>query len=858
MIKTTSHLLSFLTTTKVRVFCLTLALCASCLAQDVYKDSKASPEARVADLISKMTLEEKITLLGGTRDTCIPGNKRLGIPLILMSDGPHGVRAPAGQQNVKAAALPVGMALAATFDPELAYRYGEVLAREAKANGIHLMLAPAVNLYRYPICGRNFEYLGEDPFLAGVMGVAEVKGLQAHKVGTSLKHYAANNQEFFRWSASSNMDERTLHEIYLAAFERVVKEADPTTVMAGLNPVNGVLCIQNDYLNNQVLKGKWGYKGPVVSDWSGTRETLAAAKGGLDLEMPRGNHFNIKKLKPLLESGQIDEKLIDEKVSRILRMYFTMGWFDNPTLDSSIPKDNPDSDAFALEVAQKGIVLLKNEQNILPFDAKKIKKLAVLGPNAERTPSGGGGSSQVKPFHTVNILDGLHALLGEDIEVQYVPYPYPPNYYESSLYASPVKFELYKAEFYQPNTEPSGKPVLVREEDKIDMRWEKGKRFAEGVNPNIWMAYARWTTSIRPEKTGEYLLCIDTAVRAKVSVFLNNEQVLPRLAQCNIAVPVKLEGGKTYTLKVQGEIRHGGRFRLGWGPKTPIMGDDLKKIIAGADAVVACVGFNNRYGEGEDSDRIYALPGRQAEWIREAAAINPNLAVVLNSGGSVQTSDWLGDAKAFVQAWYPGQQGGTAIAEILFGKVNPSGHLPFTWEKRIEDSPAFGNYPTDLSPNNNTYKEGIFIGYRGFDKKGVTPLYPFGYGLSYTNFALSNASIEPSQDDEGWTVSVDVSNTGKRDGAAVVQGYVKPPSLPDIERPVRELKTFKRVTVKAGQTVRATLTLKRADIGYYDVVIHDWRLEPGDYSLQLGFHANDDALQIPFTVEDNRFPDGLD
>ncbi len=841
-----------------KIFLCAVLACACLLqAADLYKDPAAEPQARLKDLLGKMTLEEKIAMLGGTRDTCIPGNTRLGIPMILMSDGPHGIRAPAGDQSVKGAALPVEMLLGATFDADLAYRYGETLAQEAKANGIHLMLAPGVNLYRYPICGRNFEYLGEDPFLTGVLGAELVKGMQAHNVGTSLKHYAANNQEFFRWSTSSDMDERTLHEIYLAAFERPVKEADPATVMAGLNPVNGVLCIENDYLNNRVLKGKWGYKGAVVSDWSGTRDALRAAKGGLDLEMPRAKHMNLKNMTALLEAGEISEALIDDKVSRILRMYFRFGWLDRPALDSSIPKDNPASDAFALEAARKGITLLKNEKDLLPLDASKIKQIVVMGPNSNRTPYGGDGSSNVRTYHAVTFLDGIKEAVGANVQVTHIDYPKPPHYVKDKNFASPIKLELYKAEFYSANTKPQGEPILVKEYEMIDYLWTQNKAFDESIPRHGWMAFARWTTTIRPEKTGEYLFVVDMANRQKYSIFLDDKQVLPRMTQGNYAVPVQLKGGQTYKLRIEGEIRHGGRFRFGWGPAVDLLTKEQRDTITKADAVIACMGFKTITSEGEDSDRSYALTDRQDQLINEVAALNKKTIVVLNVGGSVRTDNWIQNTPALIHAWYAGQQGGTALADILFGKVNPSGRLPITWEKRIEDSPAFGNYPTDLDPENNVYREGIFMGYRGFDKKNVEPLFPFGFGLSYTTFQLSNASMELDDDGETWSVKVDVTNAGKRDGETVVQGYLKAPSTPEIKRPVRELKTFKRVHVPAGKTVTLTLPLKRADLGYYDTFSHGWRVVPGDYDLQLGLHSRDEAMMIPFEIPDDRSPDGI-
>ncbi|MGA3171518.1 MAG: glycoside hydrolase family 3 C-terminal domain-containing protein [Chthoniobacteraceae bacterium] len=655
----------------------------------VYQNPAAPVEARVEDLLGRLTLDEKIAMLSGSTYMSLRVNPRLGIPEILMSDGPEGVRCY-GPSTAYAG----GLALAASWDVDLAQRVGTAIGRDARARGVHILLAPGMNLYRAPMDGRNFEFFGEDPLLSGTMAVEYIQGVQSQGVAATAKHLICNEQEFDRHHISSNVDERTLRELYLKPFAMCVK-GGVWCVMNSYNPLNGIHATQDGWLNNTILKGELGFRGLLMSDWKSCYNTLGIANGGLDLEMPSGDHFNPAMLLPLLDGGKVAQATIDDKVRRQLRVAFSMGWFDRPQLDGSIPKDDPRSAAIALEGAREAIVLLKNDDHLLPLDRSKVKKLVVLGPNAEPAMTGAGGSSFVTPFHAVSLLDGLTQIAGPGIEIVYVP----------------------------------------------------------------------WT-----------------------------------------------------------------------GPS--ISDKDATKIKS-ADAAIICAGFKHLSSdspgppdpafEGEGADRNYALPPGQPELIRAVAKLNPRLIVILNAGGSVATADWIDNVPAFVDSFYPGQAGGTALAEILFGDVNPSGKLPFSWEKRWEDCAAYGDYPTAESGRVNDYKEGVFLGYRWFDEKGIAPLFPFGEGLSYTTFDFSD--FKTSIADGNLSATVTVRNTGARTGAEVVQVYVQPPAGP-APRPPRELKGFARVELQPGES--RTVTIPCDALSYWNPRTKTWTTSRGDYIATLG------------------------
>ncbi|NLF40092.1 hypothetical protein GX586_11640 [bacterium] len=804
----------------------------------VYTNPAAHVEMRVDDLLSRMTLEEKIDLLGGIENMYIKGNERLGIPRIRMSDGPVGVRCYG-----ESTAYPAGICLAASWDTNLAQRVGRALGWDCRARGVHILLAPGMNIHRQYMCGRNFEYFGEDPFLDARITVGYVNGVQGERVAATIKHYACNNFELERNSVNVKVDDRTLHEIYLPPFKAGVTEAGAWAVMAAYNKVNGAYCAENDVLLNQILKDGWGFKGVAMSDWGAVHSTLGTLRGGLDLEMPSGRFLNEKSIKPLLAEGTIEEGLISEKIRRILRLIFSMGWFDSEQEDTAIPKDNPASAAVALDAARGGIVLLKNDGNLLPLDRARKPRIAVLGPNADPAVTGGGGSSFTKPFHAVSVLDGVRALAGTNATVEYVPWQ------DTSLYAryfanlnaqsitGGVAIAGLKGEYFA-NADMTGTPAFVRQDAAINFDWLTN---APGAGLPSDGFSVRWTGTITPAQTGEYLFVAQSDDGIRVS--LGRRRIINNWSDHAVETKTAfthLDGGRTYLLRVEYyDGRADAIARFGWGtvgqtawPK------EQRDAIAAADAVVACVGFSVLGRESEGSDRPFVLPGGQDELIRSVAAINPRTIVVINAGGAVEMQSWIDRVAAVFHAWYPGQEGGTALAGMLFGDVNPSGKLPVSFEKRWEDSGAYGTYP----PENGevTYSDGIFVGYRHFDAKDTEPQFCFGHGLSYTAFAYTNLAVTATA--HGCTVTFDVRNAGTRAGAETAQVYVH-----DVEaavpRPPKELKGFAKVLLQPGETKRVTVTLDRDAFAYYDAAKKDWAVEPGVFEILVGASSRDIRLK---------------
>ena len=677
------------------------AVAARAAAPAAYLDPAAPLEDRVGDLLPRLTLGEKLAIIGGDRDFYIRPIPRLSLPEVRMADGPLGVR-----NYGPSTAYPATVGLAATWDAALAGDYGASLGRDARARGVGILLAPAVNIMRVPQNGRNFEYLSEDPYLAGVFASQIVAGIQGQGVAATVKHFAANSQETDRGTIDERIGERALREIYLPAFRAAVTRGHAWAVMCASNRINGTFCTANDWLDSKVLKGEWGFRGVLMSDWSTTHDALGAANAGLDLEMPSGANMNAASLGPLLDSGRVSLATLDDKVRRILRLEIANGLLDRPQ-QTSTPKDDPQGSVVALRIAREAVVLLKNEDNALPFATKRMRRIVVLGPNSAGYPSGG-GSSRVEPFHFVSVLEGLRKAAGSKVRV-----------------------------------EPVAGPGLPGE-------------------------------------------------------------------------------GAGARLLTDGEARQ----------------------VHEADAAVVCVGFD-RATEGEGNDRTFELPRGQPELIRQVSALNPRTIVVVNSGGAVATADWIGGVPAVLQAWYPGQEGGRAVAEILTGAVNPSGKLPISYGRRVEDSPSYGSYPG--SNGRGDYSEGILVGYRWFDSKGVGPLFPFGFGLSYTTFHYSGISVDQTQDGR-WSVTFSVTNNGTRNGDEVSEVFVSPPVPSRVPRAVRELKGFSRVSLAFDETRTVTIILDPDTFSYFDEKRGAWAVEPGSYTVAVGSSSRNIQLTAPIDI----------
>ena len=687
-----------------------------------FQDSGLPIEARVEDLLSRLTLAEKISLIHADSKFTTAAIPRLGIPRRWLDDGPHGVREdigpdswqPSGKTDDFSTAMPAGICLAATWNPDLGYAEGEAIGQEARARGKDIMLGPGVNILRTPLCGRNFEYLGEDPFLSSRMAVGYVRGEQSQDISSCVKHFALNNQEFERGSINVEVDERTLHEIYLPAFKAVVQEGGVWSVMGAYNQFRGQHCCENDYLLNKTLKDEWGFKGLVMSDWGGVHDTREAALNGLDLEMGTdknyGDFYFAQPYLADLTSGTLPMDGLDEKVRRNLRVMFATHVLDSGRKTGSL--NTAAHEIVARRVAEEGVVLLKNENNLLPLNYSKIKTIAVIGENATRLHAHGGDSSGIKAFYEITPLQGILNRAGKNVNVI----------------------------------------------------------FSEGYQKNGGADLA------------------DRAVAAAKS----------------------------------------------------------------ADVVVYIGGLNHDKGfdcEGADRTTL-KMPYGQDELIQKIVAANPKTIVILE-GTMVEMDSWLDKVPALLQAWYPGMEGGNALARILFGDVNPSGKLAATFPKRLEDSPAhaLGAYPG--TNGTVTYTEGLFVGYRWFDAKNIKPLFPFGFGLSYTTFKYSNLQIANGIDGTV-TAQFEIENTGSRAGAEVAQLYVHP-EKPGVMRPEKELKGFKKVFLKPGEKQTLTIPLTQGAFAYFDPDKMGWIAEKGDFKILVGGSSRDLALQAEYNLAETAF-----
>ena len=809
--------------------------------------SDGEADARANALLNKMTLEEKIDMLGGVDGFFTHGNARLGIPRLKMTDGPLGVR-NFGPSTVYAA----GIALAATFDPKLAEQVGTQIGRDARAKGSNFQLGPGVDIYRAPMNGRNFEYFGEDPYLAGKIVAGWINGLQSQGVIATVKHYMGNNSEYDRHNTDSEIDPRTMHEIYLPAFEAAVREGHTGAVMNSYNLVNGEHATQNKYINVDVLKGEWKFDGLVMSDWDATYDAVAAANGGLDLEMPSGRFMNRENLIPAIRSGKVSQATIDDKVRRILRTAIRFGMFDRDQQDITVPRWNEEGREVARQGAREGIVLLKNDGNLLPLDKAAIKTIAVIGPDAYPAVAAGGGSARVQGFHEVSFLEGVSNALGTKAKVLYDPgIPGDEDIALGSGFTTAAengKDGLHLQRWT--NGEWTGAPAAESD-------GPPGVAPSSGSWPPPPPTTYRWTGYYIPKTSGLYRWYTKAGGSDSYTLWIDDQKVLEQgrhEGQVPQSKDMQLEAGHKY--KIRFDYRQqpswlASGVLLGVLPQDKWVNQAALEMAKLADAVVLCVGYDAQ-SESEGSDRSFALPPNQNELIQRIAAVNKNTIVVVTSGGNVDMQSWINNVPGLFEAWYPGEEGGNAFAELLFGNVNPSGKLPATFEKRWQDNPAHDSYyPNDSAhgPTAVKYTEGIFVGYRGYEKNHTQPQFPFGYGLSYTTFKIGSVSVTPTNVAAGQdvTVSFDVTNTGQRPGAEVAQLYVGQQGA-SVPRPAKELKGFSRVELQPGQTQRVTLTLTPRDRSYWDVNSKDWKQDPGQFTVYVGHSSADIDQQVTFTV----------
>lgn len=721
-----------------------LFLNAAAVSSQVTDKEKVQMEKRIEKLIKKMTLEEKVGLLHGNSKFYVAGVERLGIPEWSLSDGPHGVRAEinrhdwayAGWTNDSASYFPTGTAFAAAWNPELAYRRGEVLGEEARWRKKDVLLGPGVNIIRSPLCGRNFEYMSEDPYMNSVLAVAYIKGLQSRDVACSVKHFAVNNQETNRTTVDVECSERALREIYLPAFKAAVQEGGALTVMAAYNKFRGEFCAENNYLVRKILRNEWGFDGVYVTDWGAAHSTVPSMEAGLDLEMGTliDKYEDWYYANPLIEavkSGKIPMSLVDEKVGDVLRVMIKTNVLDPKKRFGPGSMNTKEHQQATYDAAAEAIVLLKNQNNLLPLDFSSIKSLAVIGDNATRKHSNGGLSSEIKAVYEVTPLEALRAKWG----------------------------------------------------DKVDIR------FAQG--------YEKLSTFVEGSNNGQ--------------------------------------SSGTFSSKTQ---------------ESDALLKEAVEVARTSDVALLVCGLNHDY-DTESFDRLNMdIPYGQVELIQEVVKANPRTIVVMIAGSPLNMAAVDICSPAIVWAWFNGMEGGNALVDVLSGKVNPSGKMPFTTPVSLDQSPAhaLGNFPgRDLKVN---YEEDILVGYRWFDTKGLPVVYPFGYGLSYTTFNYSNLNTDKKTYDQADTIQATftLTNTGDREGAEVAQLYVSDPVC-SVMRPVKELKGFKKVFLKPGESRRITLDIPVSSLAFYSEAQSQFVVEPGEFILQLGASTSDIKQKISIDVK---------
>ncbi|MHA1805014.1 MAG: beta-glucosidase family protein [Promethearchaeota archaeon] len=678
-----------------------------------YLDASLDLETRIDDLLEQLTLEEKFLLLRGKDFWTTNPIARLGIPSFGMTDGPLGVAWHSSHRG-KHTRFPATIGLAATWNKELAYKMGEAMGKEVRLAGRHQLLGPGVNIIRSPLCGRNFEYLSEDPVLSSDIAAEIVKGLQSQKVAACVKHYIMNNSETKRTKISAEISERALQEIYVKNFKRIIEKSDPWGIMACYNKINGIYGAENQYILREILRDQLGFTGHVVSDWGAARNTSGAAaciKAGLNLEMPGkllSKVLTPKNIIKALSSGEINEKDIDEAVRPLLRTFFRVGLLEQEESIFTKISDLSEHQELAQKIAEESMVLLKNDSNILPVNLDEVKKIAILGPNAKKVFGKPlqGGSSAVVPPKFITPFEGIR---------KYV----------------------------------SGKAEIIANPEDADV------------------------------------------------VFL-----------------------------ILG-LDHGGNF--------------LKML------------FIKTEGDTEGNDRThYGLPDNQVRLIEETVLKNPNTIVILIAGSPIDCSPWHDKVPAILNAWYPGMMGGTALARVIFGDVSPSGKLPVTYPKKLEDHPAHlskKRFPGNLKELKIYYEEGIYVGYRYFDKHAIEPMFPFGFGLSYTTFKLSNIKLDKStiKENDILTISVDVQNTGSQAGAEVIQIYVGDDEC-SVDRPLKELVAFEKVFLTAGEKKTVTLTLEHSAFEFYSEQESAFITEAGSFTLWAGTSSRDFPLSTKITL----------
>lgn len=823
----------------------------------VYQNKTKSIEQRVNNLCKQMTLDEKVDFLSGKDDWHLKGIERLGIPPFQVTDCGHGITIvfdKNGNWVGNATCFPTAVTQAATWNRALIEQVGAALGREARATGSSFLLAPMINIKRFPLNGRNYETFSEDPNLTGEMAAAFINGVQSEHIGAVLKSLAANNQQANQEFLMVNADERTLQEIYLPAFKIAIEKSNPWGIMTAYNGLNGFRTSANKHLLIDILRKDWNYKGFVVSDWRAVQGE-ESIWSGCDIEMPGPGKFMTKaNVLKALKDNHITLADLDDKVKRILRAYVKSTLLDTEKPGLNAETNSEKHRLLTRKVAEEGIVLLKNSNNLLPFDLLRINKLAVIGPNATTLRLGGGGSASVSPFYSVSPLEGLRKVCGTNTEVVYQEgcgLDGNLNVVDSKYLFNDqngIRRNGLKAEYFK-NNSLEGEPALTSIDESVNFSWGWANPKPE-ISRNGYSV--RWTGQIIPPVTGEYKLGI-SAGECGYRLYINGklefdewetggkDNFEAHFTTGSRQIFLQLEKGKAVDIKIEFYKRMNRNFiRLEWEipGSNPI--EQAVELAKESDAVVIFAGLSNFFEGGNNDRKDILLPGEQNRLIFEVAKANPNTVVVLINGSAI-AMPWVNDVEAIVEAYYPGQEGGNAIANVLSGKVNPSGKLPETFPVKLSDNPAFMFYNKDSV--NSYYSEGIYVGYRHYDTKKVEPLFPFGHGLSYTNFAYSNLKIIKKGRKN--RITFNLQNTGNTDGSEVVQLYVKEVKA-DEDRPEKELKNFEKVFLKKGETKTVSFEIGEEQLAYFSKHRHKWITVSGQFEILIGSSSRDIRLKKSF------------
>lgn len=792
-------------------------------------------------VLATLTLEQKVSLLSGAdhwHTVALPG-----VPVLRCSDGPAGVRGTSWA-GPSSASFPCGTALGASFDPALVEEVGAALGREARSKGAHVLLAPTVNLHRTPIGGRNFECMSEDPELTAQIAVGYVRGLQEERVAACIKHFVANDTEFERMTISSDVDERTLRELYLVPFERAVRPvaeggADVRSLMSSYNRINGTYACDHVELLRGVLRDEWGFDGVVFSDWFGTHSAAASLEAGLDLEMPGPPRERGAALVAAVRAGDVTEARVDEAVRRLLALFDWAGVGESP--DDETTDDSPETRDVIRRAAIAGTVLLKNTDpagpgGLLPLGGTGT--IALVGPNAERGHIQGGGSARVRAHRPVAIL---HALRGRGLDVVHAP--------GCSI---AKRLPALRGDVHVLFLDADGAAVASERSDRFAFLWQDAP--APGVDPERFGA--RITAELVPDHTGDWelglaavgpaVLRVDGEVVIDLSVPQTGGTYFGQ-GSPELRALVPLEAGQRATVEVELGLTDRAMLRgLSVGVRAPEAEDPMEVAVraaAAADTAVVVVGTNDDWEtEGEDRTTI-ALPGRQDELVRRVAAVNPRTVVVVNAGSPV-SMPWLDDVAAVLQVWFPGSEVGNVLADVLLGTAEPGGRLPVTFPRRLEDTPAFLAHPGE--DGHARYAEGLFIGYRWYDARQIEPLFPFGHGLGYTTWSLGDLRVEHAGDG-GLRVHATATNTGDRPGSTVVQVYGGPSAegrTGGPRRPLRTLVGFAKVVARPGEAVTVTIDVPRRAFAVWSPGAHAWVLPDDVVGLAAGWSSRDLPLRV--------------